>query len=456
MDAAAPSLTLGVKLPGHSAKSKSAKRLRKKEARRNRVRGSSIVGGRSTVMGGDGASDSTDSPTMAITPGGSQVSRTGSRVRLAYLESDVSVQRRQQAASVSLHDYQEVVSTREKAIVVDGDIRQNSTGSVEVLLNWAQRPDVVLLIKKPNDSAVTRKLYEVAQWLQNEGVRCLVEPAVQRELPDLHSIGNPSASDSDGEEAQDLSDKVDFVISLGGDGTILHASSLFKGACPPLFAINMGSMGFLTPFAFENYEKDLRRVIAGNQRVVCRMRLRSIVYRQEVNMLDNDRLLSVNEVVIERGPNPWLTALDCYVDGQFLTTVQADGFIIATSTGSTAYSLSAGSVITHPGVGTILLTPICPHSLSFRPIAFPDTAEIKFVIPRSARASAFASFDGRNRVEIKQGDSLVIHASRHPVPCITRGQLMEDWLEGLSRCLHWNRRVEQGAKETNNKKKIKR
>jgi NAD+ kinase len=123
----------------------------------------------------------------------------------------------------------------------------------------------------------------------------------------------------------------------------------------------------------------------------------------------------LNEVVIDRGPAAYISNLDVYCNGAPITCVQGDGLLVATPTGSTAYSVSAGGSIVHPSVPAILLTPICPHSLSFRPIVVPSTVELKVQVPLDARNSAWVSMDGRNRLRLNQGDFVRITVSHYPV-----------------------------------------
>jgi NAD kinase len=154
-------------------------------------------------------------------------------------------------------------------------------------------------------------------------------------------------------------------------------------------------------------------------------------------------MLVLNDLVVDRGPSPFLSQLELYGNKAHLTTVQADGLVIATPTGSTAYSLSAGGSVVHPDVSAILVTPICPHTLSFRPMILPDTMEIRVLVPSDSRATAWVSFDGRHRVHLKAGDSIQIVSSQYPIPTLCKVEQSEDWFHGLERCLAWNTRERQ-------------
>lgn len=146
----------------------------------------------------------------------------------------------------------------------------------------------------------------------------------------------------------------------------------------------------------------------------------------------------LNDVVIDRGGASSLTNLEIFADGVFVTRVQADGLILATPTGSTAYSAGAGGALVHPSVAAILLTPVCPHALSFRPAVLPATIRLRVVVAAASRASAVVSFDGRSRVTLSAGDALAVTASRWPVTTVDLAGGAADWFGALSGCLRWN------------------
>eukprot|EP01026_Neomeris_dumetosa_P029080 TRINITY_DN23575_c0_g2_i10.p1 TRINITY_DN23575_c0_g2~~TRINITY_DN23575_c0_g2_i10.p1 ORF type:complete len:195 (+),score=20.43 TRINITY_DN23575_c0_g2_i10:175-759(+) len=176
--------------------------------------------------------------------------------------------------------------------------------------------------------------------------------------------------------------------------------------------------------------------------VALRMRLQCDLYR-EGKWCSSYNVL--NEVVVDRGSAPFLTNVEVYEQGKYVTNVQADGVMLATPTGSTAYSVSAGGSMVHPNVSAILFTPICPHSLSFRPIILPDYADIELKIPNDARSTAWMSFDGKNRQELHRGDCLRVRMSQRPVPTINKTDLTNDWINSLERCFQWNNRIVQKA-----------
>jgi NAD+ kinase len=153
----------------------------------------------------------------------------------------------------------------------------------------------------------------------------------------------------------------------------------------------------------------------------------------------------LNEVVVDRGSSSFLTNITVYERDTFLTRVQADGLMIATPTGSTAYSAAAGGSMVHPNVPAILFTPICPHSLNFRPIVLPDYAELELYVGDDARSGAWVSFDGKHRQELQHGDVLRVRMSPSPVATINRLDQTRDWMQSLERCFGWSNRVTQKA-----------
>ncbi|ORX69043.1 ATP-NAD kinase, partial [Linderina pennispora] len=207
---------------------------------------------------------------------------------------------------------------------------------------------------------------------------------------------------------QKVDSALDFVITLGGDGTFLHVSSLFKTHVPPIIPFSMGTLGFLLPFNVATYKEQLRGVIAGGSTVLPRM------------------------PCIHRGTYPHLTTIACYINNQLLTTSVGDGIIVGTPTGSTAYSLSAGGPIVHPLVSSMILTPVCPRSLSF-------PAVVRLQVHKDSRGRAAAYIDGRNCGELRQDQSIEIRRSAYPLMCINRENLAAGWTHDINRLLKFNR-----------------
>lgn len=241
---------------------------------------------------------------------------------------------------------------------------------------------------------------------------------------------------------------LDLIVTLGGDGTVLHAVWGFQARpVPPILPVYVsGTLGFLTVFNNTTCIELIRNWISDckSDFICChkRMRLRCCIKRKET--LEQQVFHVLNEVVVDRGPCPYMMKLEVYGDDNLLTTCHSDGLIIATPTGSTAYSMSAGGSIVDPAIPAMLITPICSHSLSFRPIHVRDSMELTIKVPEDSRHDAWASFDGRHRVELKRGDSIVVTVSNYPVTMLCDKNQTQEWFKSLSRCLGWNERGRVG------------
>ncbi|KAK3350916.1 ATP-NAD kinase-like domain-containing protein [Neurospora tetraspora] len=288
----------------------------------------------------------------------------------------------------------------------------------------------------------------------------------------------------------------DFVITLGGDGTVLFASWLFQRIVPPVLSFALGSLGFLTKFDFDNYQETLTAAFTEGVNVALRLRFEGTVMRCQKKrrklVKDGDRkpggtegpdgqngndtreeeeeerkrdlveeLIGeekdderthrpdgtydvLNEVVVDRGPNPTMSSIDIFGDDEHFTSVHADGICVSTPTGSTAYNLGAGGSLCHPENPVMLVTAICAHTLSFRPIILPDTIVLRIGVPYDARTGSWASFDGRERIELRPGDYVTISASRYPFASVQpQGKRSEEWIKSINAKLGWNTRQKQ-------------
>lgn len=241
------------------------------------------------------------------------------------------------------------------------------------------------------------------------------------------------------EHAIESPELFDMVITLGGDGTVLYVSKLFQRVVPPIISFSLGSLGFLTNFRIEEAKKILSTVFANGINVNLRMRFSCTVYSPDGQALASHEVL--NEIVIDRGPSPWVSMLELYGNDSLLTVVQADGLILSTPTGSTAYSLSAGGSLVHPEVSAVSVTPICPHTLSFRPMLLPDSMVLRVSVPTGSRSTAWASFDGHDLTELKPGYYVTVTASQFPLPTIVSSST--EYIDSVSRTLKWNVRQQQ-------------
>jgi len=322
----------------------------------------------------------------------------------------------------------------------DGQIKVSPITKKVVKLKWENPPSNVLIVKKPHDATSNSMFEDLVPWLQTRGVTIVVEPHMLAEA----SSKFPYLRTWNASEAAELCRKIHFIICIGGDGTLLWSQSLFQSCnVPPIISFSAGSLGFLTTFDFGNHRTIISSFMSNGGFLTLRMRLQCQIVRSGQTVPEQKQMTAMNEVLIDRGPSPYLTSLECYCDGVFTTTVQADGLIIATPTGSTAYSLAAGGSMVHPLVPSILFTPVCPHSLSFRPLIFPDSANLKVKVPVGSRCTVWLTSDGRSRVELQPNDSVIVRMSEWPVPVVCRTDETSDWFGSVIQILHWNERKQQ-------------
>ncbi len=308
-------------------------------------------------------------------------------------------------------------------------------------------PKSILIVTKARDNSLVYLTREMAEWLMVvKNITVYVDHKLENskrfnakgfinENPHL----TPLLKYWDRSLTTSTPNLFDLVITLGGDGTVLYLSSIFQHIVPPVISFNLGSLGFLTNFKFEHFRETLESVLTNGFKVNLRMRFTCTVFRYNGTLVTKQEVL--NEIVIDRGPSPWVSMLELYGNDHLLTVVQADGLILSTPTGSTAYSLSAGGSLVHPEVPTISVTPICPHTLSFRPMLLPDSMALRVVAPETSRSTAWASFDGRNRVELHPGDYVQVVASQFPLPTIISSPT--EYIDSISRTLKWNVRERQ-------------
>lgn len=331
-----------------------------------------------------------------------------------------------------------------------GQVRQAAAHLSKFRLNWpSDHPPHRFLIvhKEYGQEQLTLQIHELVTWLLDgcklrKGCNCVVHlpekfiEEFQNEHRGFdHWVSMGAVKSSHGLDAKDI----DLIFTMGGDGTVLNAAWMFQQVVPPIMTFHFGTVGFLSQFDFGDFKQSIAKVLTEGTRVNIRMRLQCIMVKGDTEK-ESFQCQVMNEVVVDRGPSPFMALIDLYGDGEKLTSVLADGLILATTTGSTAYSMSAGGSVVHPDVPAIMVTPICPHTLSLRPFIVPDSMELSLRLSEASRSTAWVSFDGRNRVELCHGDELRVTCSKYPVTTVCRKNQTMDWFEGLSQCLRWNER----------------
>jgi len=216
---------------------------------------------------------------------------------------------------------------------------------------------------------------------------------------------------------EELAEQADFVIVLGGDGTLLGVARLTAARGTPILGINLGGLGFLTQVAVDEAQQAVDRVLKGDFEVDRRITLEVTVQRSTNDLRRMDRFVAVNDVVLNRGPTGRMLQLEVRANGEPFCTYRADGLIIATPTGSTAYALSAGGPIVFPTLGVVVLAPICPHTLSNRPIVLPDSFEIEVRVQVSDH-DATMTVDGQESSMVGAEDAIRVKRGSHGVALV--------------------------------------
>jgi NAD+ kinase len=245
-------------------------------------------------------------------------------------------------------------------------------------------------------------LRDLLQELSSNNVDFLVEEKAAK------LVGQP------GHSLDELYHRVDLFVALGGDGTLLRLVRDLRGKMKPVMGINFGSLGFLTCFAGPEYAAAAKAIAMGDYRVDERTLLEASIERNGNAIYSQ---IGLNDVVVTRGERSRLVRLSLFIDGTRLTEYNADGLIIATSTGSTAYSLSAGGPIVMPNSGVFVVTPICPHVLTNRSVIVSNKSAIR-LLPSSGEQQLSVSVDGQESVQLSAEDAVTVRPAEEKLPLL--------------------------------------
>jgi NAD+ kinase len=286
-----------------------------------------------------------------------------------------------------------------------------------------QAPDRLGIITKPNEPRAAQLAASIAEWAARYEINLFVNDRV-KDLPP----GTFSAS------AREIADHCDILIVLGGDGTMIAAARLVSGKGTPVLGVNLGTLGYLAEFSAEDVIPALELVIKGDYQLDRRMMLDWRVLR------DGDRVgagTALNDVVVNKSAIARIIEIDCTVGKHYVTTYRADGLIVATPTGSTAYNLSAGGPIIAPGTEAISIAPICPHTLTNRPLVLPYFAKIKLTL-NTREQEVMLTSDGQTGLPLTAGDLIEINKSESTFNTIAAKD--RDYFEVLRSKLKWSGR----------------
>lgn len=286
-------------------------------------------------------------------------------------------------------------------------------------------PARIGIVTKPNEPRATEVAARIAEWAAAHEINLFVTNRIkERDLPP----GTFSAS------AREIADHCDLLIALGGDGTMIATARLVSGRGTPVLGVNLGTLGYLTEFAVEDVIPALEFVVRGNYEIDRRLMLDWRALR------DGDQVgagTALNDVVVNKSALARIIDIDCTVGGRYVTTYRADGLILSTPTGSTAYNLSAGGPIIAPDVEAIAIAPICPHTLTNRPLVLPHYAEIRLRI-NTREQEVMLTSDGQTGLPLSSDD--VIELRKSPRTFNTIAAKDRDYFEILRSKLKWSGR----------------
>jgi NAD+ kinase len=285
------------------------------------------------------------------------------------------------------------------------------------------------ILAKSQLQAATPHLVEIGAWLQSRGIAAIYEDGTARLMP-------PDARRLVASQAA-LAREVDMVLVLGGDGTLLSMADRIgeAEADTPVLGVNFGSLGFLTEVTLPELYPALEAAVGGRAHVEERLMLHSTTYRKGAVFTTS---IALNDTVITKAARSRMIDLSVSVGDEFVTRVKADGLIIASPTGSTAYNLAAGGPIVQPTVDALLLTPIAPHTLTNRPIVIPATAVVRVQPNMAERDEVFVTFDGQAGFELHAGDEVLVRCLEKPLRLIKPST--RSYFEVLRTKLKWGER----------------
>lgn len=279
------------------------------------------------------------------------------------------------------------------------------------------------VISKPGAKAAVKLVPDLVAWLRQRDieVRCDEETAAYDR--ELHGIARDVVPEG-----------CDLIIVLGGDGTLLSAARAIGKREIPLFPVNLGGLGFLTAITIDEVFLELERALRGEHRIAKRKLLNTELVRGGKTVVAYDAL---NDAVLTKASIARMIDLQSYVDEQFVANYKADGLIICTPTGSTAYSLAAGGPIIFPSVPAICMTPICPHMLTNRPVLVPETSVIR-IISGGPDESVYLTIDGQTGNPIREGDTIICRSSQFSLNLVRPPRMM--FFDVLRQKLKWGER----------------
>jgi len=276
------------------------------------------------------------------------------------------------------------------------------------------------IISKPRKRDAGPVLTDLVKWLKEKEI----EPLMDQETAGLIDFDSSH-------KRPDIAILSDFIIVLGGDGTLISVARLIGSRGTPILGVNLGSLGFLTEVTLDEMYPLLEKILAGEISIDERWTLEVSVQRGDKELA---KYTVLNDVVINKGALARMILMETVIDGRYLNTYRADGLIISTPTGSTAYSLSAGGPIINPRVGAIIISPICPHSITNRPIVVREDVIVEVTL-QSENEDVLVTLDGQEGYPLQYLDKVVVKKSANTIRLITSPD--KDYYEVLRQKLRW-------------------
>ncbi len=278
----------------------------------------------------------------------------------------------------------------------------------------------IAIVAKPHSRNIATTVLSLIEWLETHNINYYLDSVLSTKI----KAGTSFSIDR-------LPKDVDMFIVLGGDGTLLSVVRAMHTNQIPILGVNIGSLGFLTGVALTNLHESLDQILNNNFNLSSRTTLTASVKRQNRTLITEKVL---NDVVITKGAIARIIEIGVEVDNQFVAVVQADGLIVSTPTGSTAYSLGAGGPIIAPNVDATILSPICPHSLTYRPIVIPDHSNVTLTL-RGNPGEVYVTFDGQISEPLKHGDVVHVRKNKQTVKLVSLPE--QNHFQVLRQKLRW-------------------
>lgn len=287
--------------------------------------------------------------------------------------------------------------------------------------------ETVGLFGKYQDQTVIEHLTRLEEFLRGRKLKVLLDQAAGEHASGIRSPSRPRAV---------IGGEIDLAIVVGGDGTLLNVARDLAAHRVPIIGVNLGRLGFLADIQAEHMTTEIGKILDGDYQTESRLLLHAEVMRKG-RIVHNAS--AFNDVIISKGELARMIEFETYLDGEFVHSIRGDGIIVASPTGSTAYALSSGGPILHPTLDAIAIVPICPHTLSNRPIVVSGDSIVEILVSRLAEQHAYAAFDGQSTYSLEDGDRVYVRRAEHEVELLHPSG--RSHFEVMRIKLHWGRKL---------------